>query len=183
MILGLSRKEWFERHILPIFKTRQPNMHITYDMFGNKSRNEDGFDHRTKSVALRQAAGALHDAELAARDAEGTDEFYEKNVAVYDKYLEFLELEDAVNPHKTSWVRRYKKVDWEMVNAVLPDFTELEFKCWTSRPEDHEDADMLKLKFKFREAYQYMLKNENSPTRGEKLREWDAAQKAFYRRK
>lgn len=152
-------------------------MHITFDMFGNKSRNEKAFDHRTKSEALRQMAGELHDAEVEAINAEG-DDWIAKTEAVYHKYMEFISLEDAVDPHKTSWVRRYKKLDFDQIKAILPDFTEIEFKCWSSRPEDDENKEMLMLKFGFRKAFEKFRRSNDDLL----IRTWDAEQKAFYKR-
>jgi hypothetical protein len=175
--MPISRKEWFERHLLPIFKTRSPHVHITYDIFGNKSRNEKGFDHRTKSTALREKAGDLHAKEMEALNSEGQGDFFSKTEAVYDSFLEFIELEDAVSPHKTSWVRKYKKLDYDEIKKVLPDFMEIEFKSWSSRPEPDENERMLILKFRYREAYEAYRKT-GSP---EKLIDWDGEQKMFYK--
>jgi hypothetical protein len=173
----ITRKDWFNQHMLPIFKAKQPDMHITFDMFGNKSRDPKGFDHRTKSQALRDRAGKLHSAELAALSAYGTDDFQARNLDVYDRYMDFIGVEDAVSPHKTHWVRKYKKLDYEGIKKFIPDFTEIEFKSWSSRPDDDENADMLMLKFAFRKAYESLLRSGDPA----KLVEWDSQQKAFYR--
>jgi hypothetical protein len=172
----ITRKDWFHKHMLPIFNARQPQMHITFDMFGNKSRDPKGFDHRTKSQHLREMSGELHAAEVEALNAYGTDEFAQKNDVVYRNYMKFISLEDAVAPHKTTWVRRYKKIDLETIQKHLPDFCEFSFKCWTSRPEEDENKEMLIYKHEFRKAYQHLLKTGDAS----RLLEWDRAQKEFY---
>ena len=107
----ITRAAWFDKYILPKFENRNPEIHINYAIYGNKSRVTGGFDHRTKSEDLRQLAEEIHNAEvkaLNAFDAGRMAVFYEMNEDVHKRFLAFIAAEDAVMPHKS--VRRRESV-------------------------------------------------------------------------
>lgn len=154
----MTRKEWYNSRFEPLMKKIHPQIHITFDIFTNKSRDK-GFDHRTKNESLREKAAVIYAMENISRMSSNT----ENDRAVVDAFMDFIQTPGAIHPHKTLWARKFSKLDFIKIKDAVPQFTEFEFNLWVQRPDENDTPEIMDSRLDFRVAYENFL-SENDQT-------------------
>jgi N-methylhydantoinase A/oxoprolinase/acetone carboxylase beta subunit len=158
----MTRKDWFERFFLPQFKSELPKEHITFAIFGNKSRNEEGFDKRRKKENFLKLAQAIRDEEVKSHKAaeEGSNEDAVKHAKLcVDRFKDYLNEPTAQGLNKR---RAIRKLELSKIQDVIPHFSSLRFKIYGCKVDKSDSDHASKFKKALAKAYQELYYDNNA---------------------